>query len=348
MSVSKKPYRRMRGNGQGTAYKRGRTWTASVTIGWHDGKPIKRTKGGFPTKRQALEHCAVLFRRPEQKEYSLLHYWEIWSESALVKLSKSKQTAYRIAWRKLADVHGVPPGRLTVGDLQDILRSKAPTFYPARDIKSLLAALYRLAIADQCASVDLSKYLVLPELEEGEPNPFREDELTLIWHAYASGDRVAAYVLLMIYTGMMPGELCICTRKMIDLDSQQIVGAGIKTKTRKQQPMVIADFLLPVVCSILSSTPCEDDARILYTDRWTFYDDYHAFCRRIGIRDLPMYSCRHTTATALAVGANVAPSIIQKIMRHAKFSTTQRYIHPDSSDALAGINLLKAPNPQKS
>ena len=62
----RKAGRRMRPNGSGTAYKRGKTWTASVTIAWEQGnvegklKPVKRTKGGFKTKRDALEYCQVL------------------------------------------------------------------------------------------------------------------------------------------------------------------------------------------------------------------------------------------------------------------------------------------------
>ena len=54
-----------RGNGQGTAYKRGRTWTARVTryirITMPDGKEkterIEKTKGGFPSKTEALSYC---------------------------------------------------------------------------------------------------------------------------------------------------------------------------------------------------------------------------------------------------------------------------------------------------
>ena len=53
-----------RGNGQGTAYRRGSTWTAQVVVGWRHptkdgGKPIsiKRTRGGFPTKKAALAYC---------------------------------------------------------------------------------------------------------------------------------------------------------------------------------------------------------------------------------------------------------------------------------------------------
>lgn len=74
-------------------------------------------------------------------------------------------------------------------------------------------------------------------------------------------------------------------------------------------------------------------------DRDNFYKEYHAALQRAGVRDLPPYSCRHTTATALALG-NIAPSVIQEVMRHTKFSTTQRYIHPDTKSAHEAVNTL--------
>lgn len=36
----------------------------------------------------------------------------------------------------------------------------------------------------------------------------------------------------------------------------------------------------------------------------------------------------------------IAPSVIQRIMRHAQLSTTQLYIHPDESAVLDAINTL--------
>ena len=66
---------------------------------------------------------------------------------------------------------------------------------------------------------------------------------------------------------------------------------------------------------------------------------YHEAVKAAGVRDLPPYSCRHTTATALALG-NIAPSVIQQVMRHTKFSTTQRYIHPDTKAARTAVNTI--------
>lgn len=336
--------KRRRGNGEGTVYKRGNYWQIELVLGYDaNGNRIRRTKSGFRTKKEALDYVPTLKGlKPGQKDKArtLRYYYATWEKSDMPKLSSSKQTAYRIARRKLEAVMDLPLNILSLVHLRDIVAEEAPTFYPARDMKTLLSKLLTLAVADQQITVNYAEYITLPALNESERTPWSDDELRTIWTAYDNEDVVAAYLLLMIYSGMMPGELIACTKKSVDLDNRRIVGAGIKTDVRKQTPIVIADLIVPVVERILTYTPDGDDQRILYTDRTSFYDAYHAFTASAGIRDLPMYSCRHTTATALAVGTDVAPSIIQKIMRHAKFTTTQRYIHPDSSDSLAGINKL--------
>lgn len=338
---------RKRGNGTGTVFRRGKSYYAQVTVGWKsDGTRLYKTKGGFTTKRDALEHIAILRNQSDVAPRTLEYYYESWAKSDLPKLSDSKKTAYRIAWKKLADIHTMKISQLTIVKLRDIVSEVADTFYPARDIKSLLSHLFDLAIADQQTTVNMSKYITLPSLKEKEQSAWNQDELKIIWAAYEDGNVIAAYLLLMIYSGMMPGELCVCTKGMVHLDQRQIVGAGLKTEVRKKTPIVIADVIVPVIGRIMTYTAGGDDQRILYTDRWSFYETYHDFTAEYGLRDLPMYSCRHTTATALAMGTDVAPSIIQKVMRHAKFTTTQRYIHPDTSDSLAAVNKLSPNLPQ--
>ena len=331
---------RTRPNGAGTAYRRGKSWTVEVVVAYDvaTGRPIRRTKGGFKTKTEALAYAPSLkTARRSEKVYNLAMYHQTWKQSATV--SKSKETAYRIAWEKLAPVAYTPIGDLDVSTLQELINKKAPTHYPARDIRTLLSHLFKLAIADQQMTVNLANYIKLPKLEEESPDPFTEDELRALWSAYGSSERFVGYILLMIYTGMMPGELCILRKDMIDWEQKLIVGCGLKTKVRKKTPMVIADCILPVLQRLCDDTPGE---KVLRMNRDNFYAAFHDVLTRCGCRDLTPYACRHTTATALALGDNIAPSVIQKVMRHSKFTTTQRYIHPDVSDALAAVNTISS------
>jgi len=106
--------------------------------------------------------------------------------------------------------------------------------------------------------------------------------------------------------------------------------------------MVLADIIVPVLRDLCQRTPGE---KVLRMNRDNFYADFHAITARCGARDLTPYACRHTTATALATGPRVAPSVIQRIMRHAKFATTERYIHPDNTAALEGVNTMECTKP---
>lgn len=343
-SASKKTRPRTRPNGTGTAYKRGSTWTAQVTVGIKRDpdtgrvQQVRRTKGGFKTKREALEFCQQLANAAMPKKHVTFgDLWEQYEKTKFRQLSASKQCGYRTALKRLGDMIYTRIDAVTIADLQGLVDGL--TFYCAQDIKSILRHMYRIAMMQGWTSRDLSEYIVLPPRNEHERTPFNNDEIRAIWRGYDGGDTWAGYILLMIYTGMMPGELLHCRKDMIHLSSHQIIGAGLKTAERKNRPIVIADFLMPVVQALIDYT---GDAPLLCdTYKKAFYKKYYDCLDRCGCRRLTPYSCRHTTATACAVGAKIAPSVIQRIMRHAKLSTTQLYIHPDESAVLDAINTLR-------
>ena len=104
--VNYTPKTKKRGNGQGTAFKRGSTWTAQVTSYTfvnEKGKLAKKykTKGGFKTKKEALEFLPALRDlAKEEAGTTLSDYWAFYQAKSLPQLSASKQTSYKIAWKK--------------------------------------------------------------------------------------------------------------------------------------------------------------------------------------------------------------------------------------------------------
>ena len=330
-----------RGNGQGCAIKRGSTWTAIWTVETYPDyetkkiHQVRRWKGGFRTKRDALLYAAN--PEPVTESPTLRTYWDGWSSSDMQDLSASKKTAYQIAWGKLASLAAKPMDSLTIGMLQNCVDEKAPTFYPAKDMKVLLSHLFKRAVAEGNARTNLAEFICLPSLEEKEQQPFTELELHKLWQAY-DGDRIIGCILLMIYSGMMPGELLGLKCDMVDLEAREIRGAGRKTKKRKDTPIVFPDHIVPILQHLMETSPSHT-GYVVGINRDRFYAEYHAALQGAGVRDLPPYSCRHTTATALALG-NIAPSVIQEVMRHTKFTTTQRYIHPDTASARAAVNSI--------
>ena len=342
---------KVRGNGQGTAFKRGRTWTACVTVGWilpsdpsKPKRPIRRTKGGFTTKKDALNYCPTLLAggiEPRTEAPRLSDYWRAYSEGKMKEISKGKQSAYKTAWNKLKSIHDVRVDCISVELLQKTIDEECSTFDPAKDCKSLLSNLFELAAAERYAARELPQFIKLPEHEEKERIPFNADEQKAIWKAYDNGDRRAAAHLVMIYSGAMPGELMNMKVEHIDLQNKIIIRAGMKTKVRKRTPIVIADCILPVMEDLIAHAM--PSGYIWKRNEKAWYDDYYAVLEENKCRRLTPYSCRHTTATALAVDKNIAPQTIKKIMRWSTIRMLDKYAHPQTADALEGVNKISKP-----
>ena len=354
--TQKKSRTKSRGNGTGTAFKRGSTWTAQVVVKYEDLPPfdpanpensqprkkITRSKGGFKTRDAALQYCPILKNgvlKPKQAP-TLAHYWKTFENGHYESVGTSKQYAYSIAWRRLKSIQDAHIDQLTVADLQKVVADECSTYNTARDVKSLLMALFRTAAAEGYVNKDLPTFIQLPKLEEKERTPFSDTEQAAIWKLYESGDMRAAPILLMIYTGMMPAEAMDLIVDKIDLEHRQIVGAGAKTKVRKATPIVLAESIIPVVEAIISNA--NPDGTLWTGRRKTWYKRYYEALEAAGVRALSPYCCRHTTATALAVTEGIAPQTVQKVMRWANTKMMDRYVHPDQSDALAAVNTLNA------
>ena len=344
--------RSRRSNGEGRVWKRGKTWYAQIILYTNpqivNGKKVihrkTRTKGGFATKREASEYIPVLRGSQGKKTPTMIELYSSWEKTDLPKLSDSKQSAYKKARERLDGIMGRKIDTLTTSELQAIVDREARSYYTARDIKTLLSHLYNKALPDQYVVSNLSEYIVLPELEEKESEPFTAEEVEKMWTAFANGNVFVGYFLLMVYTGMMPGELFACRKDMIDYDRCEIWGCGKKTKTRKDVPIVFPSALIPVLealCGYSESEKLQPHAR----DRW--YDKYHRTAGQIGIRDLPPYSCRHTTGTE-AAKLNLAAPIIQQLMRHSKITTTQKYIHLGTQEAHEAVNQMRNNKNKKS
>lgn len=349
-TIKRKQRPRSRPNGAGTAIKRGKTYTARIVVRYDlvpDANPprkkaVYRTKGGFPTRKDALDYCATLKAadyRPKGPAPQLIEYWTTYESGELKKLSASKQSAYRTSWKKLKPLYYRPVDQLTVAEIRDVVSKAATTYYPARDCKTVLTKLFELAGADGWCSKDLPSYIVLPALEEKERQIFTDFEQGALWKLYEAGDLRAGIPLLMICTGMMPGEMQLLRVDQIDIEGHKITGAGLKTKVRRQSAIYLPDDVLPVVEDLIAHA--QSSGYLFKRNEEAWYADYYAALAAAGCRRLEPYCCRHTTATRLAVNNLIAPQTVQRIMRWSTSKMLDRYAHPDDQDVLNAANTIK-------
>lgn len=329
-----------RANGQGSVYKRGPYWVAQVTVGYREnGQPRYKRKGGFRTKTEALEYLPSLKNEALAKPVpTVAYYYTAFCNGKGSQISKDKQDAYRIAYNKMKPIHTTPVNELTVPQLQSLVNETCSSYYPARDMRVLLNHIFRLAAVDGNANPGLPALIELPKLQETHRDAFTEEEQIALWLSYEAGNTGAAIPLIMIYTGMMTGEMRLLKRSMVHLETQEIIGAGLKTSTRRTKSILIPDDIVPVLQDVMERATGE---RIFTMNDEDFYAAYYRALTDAGVtRHLTPYSCRHTTATALTVNAQVAPQTVQRIMRWSSTKMMDRYVHPGEQDARNALNRL--------
>jgi len=346
--IKKEKTKTRRCNGTGSVYKRRdrNCWEAEYVYGFKADpatgklKKDRVRKSGFKSKKEAIEYLAGLTtEKSKPQTVTLNELFEFYKEHGMQKLSGSKQTAYKTAYKKLDPIilHS-DISCLTIMDLQNNVDAKATSHYTAKDMRDLLSNLYKIAVAQRSAPSNLAPFIALPELQETKKEPFTVFELKSLWEHYRKGDNFTGYILLMIYTGMMPGELFNLKADMINFERRTITGCGMKTKVRKEKPIVFPEFLSDVLL-LLCTEKSERTGRLvpMHPDHFRkLFDETLAKCR---CRPLKPYSCRHTTATALEE-KNISPSVIKEVMRHSKITMTDHYIHADQERSLNAVDQL--------
>lgn len=344
--------KKRRGNGQGSIFKRKgkKDWTVKITEIYYvdeNGKKKQRQSehSGFKTKAEAEKFCALYYENIANKAKcrSLEYYWSLFRDEELTTLSETRQRIYHKAWERLKPLHAIPVDRLTIEEMRACVSAPGLSYYPAKAIKTLLSQAFHLAHAEGFADPTILQHIHLPKLEEESRDPFSPDELKALWAAYEAGVPNADIPLIMIYTGMMPGELLRLTRESIDFTTRQIVGIGLKTKARRK-----LSILFPGIVEPLLRDRCQNlgaGEKLINLAGKAFYRAYYSALDQAGVRPLAPYSCRHTTGTALGITENVAPQTIQRILRWQKGTSSKImdvYITPSDSDAKEALERMAA------
>lgn len=332
----------MRTPGTGSIYKRkGRPgWTAQVVVGFKpQGTPIYKRKS-YPTRKEAILGLDELRKKADEKPVpTVSYYYKVFSAGRGAKISDDKRRAYRIAYNRLERYHQTPVNELTVAGIQEVINTSCKTFYPAKDLRGLVRHILRRAGADGVpVNLNLPELLELPSLKEEKREPFTEEEQIALWLSYEDGNISAGVPLVMIYTGLMTGEMRKLEASMIDFERQEIIGVGLKTDERHEKSVLIPDDIIPILEDMVARCP---EGRFFPMSEEHFYDMYYKALADAGItRHLTPYSCRTTTATTLAVHREVAPQIVQRVMRWKSTKVMDKYVKPDDTDARKALNKI--------
>ena len=330
-----------RGNGQGSVYKLANgKWCAERTIGY-DAAGLRKTKkkSGFHTKKEAL---AFLQSEKEGKSYEKIIVEQVYQMilPELQMLSKSKQIAYHIAYRRIFPLKYRVISEIRLPEMQRLLDDAPGSFYPKRDVKALLRKIFRYAVINGWCEKDYTQYLRLPPCQEPKKQSYTEDDLARMWDGYSHAEAgstsrlILASALIMVYTGMRTVEMLSAKKGDVHFKEHYLT-CGIKTTTGKNRLIPICQKIEPVLREVYMASR---DRLIPYGHN-LFYEKYKEVMANLHVSPLPPGCCRHTFNTRLAK-KGVQPAVIQKAAGHKDYKTTIGYTHMDIRDVLDAVNKL--------
>jgi len=270
----------------------------------------------------------VQLRRTESISFVDL-YEKLQQTERYKRLSDEKKKTWKYAFQKCSRLWPVKDFReIRYENLASCIEGL--TYYPARDVKVLLNAMYQLADKLELCDKNYAALLELPQMgEAGEKEVFTEEELQALWRCE---DPFKDYILIMCYTGLRPVEMQKLRTSDIHLDEGYMTG-GQKTELSKKSRIVYPRILVPVLERFKPYAAC----------RSQFGKKFDETLKAAGItRKLTPGCCRHTFITRLTEVEDSAATI-QQAARHTKYQTTLNYTHLPISGVQAAVEKMAEP-----
>lgn len=355
-------------NGAGTVYKRKektrKPYVVRVTEGWkeEDGRFVQKRRllGCYRTQTEARQALADYHANPLvfQQDATFSEVYEKWSAKKYQDLSASAVRAYKAAFNHSVKLHSMKMRDVQAVALQNVLDTGGHSYDTKRFMAQLWRQMFTFAIANQLIQTGLNPadYLDLGKKEEQKAphQRFTKDDIEALWqHADDPNVRI---VLILIYTGLRPGELVDLKKKNVHEDWIYIDHGKTENAVRKV-PLHWA--IVPFVQDLME-VPGEylvqkDDGSSFSFEQET---NRHKFRRRVWEPALSLagcledetgkkhraHDCRHTF-TSLWKGQKLDEAMRRKIQGHTGNGIGEQiYMLPDLDDLKAEIDQLWTPD----
>ena len=334
-----------RGNGQGTAYRRGDTWTAQVIIGWKQPEdltkrpiPIKRRKGGFATKREALEYCPILKSAMGKRERMTLQaVFDAWERDYSPRIGQSTLVCYRSAYKHFAPLHDIFIDMITAHDLQVCMDNCASGKRTHQNMKVVAGLIWAWAIDADVVQKDVTNNLYIGKGETVQREPLTEAEVETI-RAAIGAEPYAEYIYALCYLGFRPGEFLKLRKSDYHVqDGVTFLIGGGKTEAGRNRSVPVPAQIADIVAARLAVEGTDylfprADGKPM-SDAYFRETVFKPLMARLGIAEGKVpYSARHTYSDKLkrAHGDDKAKAAL---MGHTDYAFTQKkYQSTDLND----------------
>lgn len=255
-----------RGNGQGCAYRRPgqHTWTLEVVVGWKfpDGdpskpkRPVRKTKGGFASKKEALDYVEKLQHTGSKRvRMTMEDIWQAWKKHYAPRVDEGTMQNYYYAYKHFAPLHGVYMDLISAKDLQSCMDQCTSGKRTHENMRCVANLLWKYSIDTNVIDRNVASNLFTGHGVSVQRESLTPEEEAAV-KSVIGKERYAEYIYCLCWLGYRPGELLELRKDQLfcapvtvgenTVDVWYFIN-GKKTDAGRDRVVVVPDEILPII-----------------------------------------------------------------------------------------------------
>jgi integrase len=240
-------------NGYGSVYKlsgkRRKPFIIRKTIGFDDNaKQIYQIIGYYEKRDQAMLALAEYNKNPlilDNEKITFEEVFVLWKAKKFDGATTSTINGYNAAYKNSPVLHDMKFKDIKTMHMDKAISNCNLGHGSLRKMKILYQQLYEYAMANDIVNKDYSEYVKLGEnTSNPDRKPFSKDEINLLFETEPNLPQVDT-ILILIHSGVRPGELLNIKREDIKLDEEYFIVTDSKTEAGQNRLVLIHKKTLP-------------------------------------------------------------------------------------------------------
>lgn len=206
-------------------------WRVRVTTGWIIDEKTQKAKqqhvtiGYYPTRTEALKALANYNANPydiNAQKVTFAEVYEKWSKKKYEEISDSNVNGYKASYKVCGDLYEMRFADIKLSHLQAVIDNSGKAYPTRRKIKILLNQMFDYAVVNEIIPRDkhIVEYVNVGKEEKSEKHyRFNDKEIETLWR-WSTNNEYVQLILMLIYSGVRPGELFNLKRTDLDLEQQ--------------------------------------------------------------------------------------------------------------------------------
>lgn len=243
------------GNVSKLSGKRRNPWRARKTSGWVIDEKTKKAKqtyitiGYYASRQQALQALSEYNTNPydlDANKITFAELYEKWSKEKFEEISGSNINGYRASYKLCEPLYNIKFADIKLIHLQTVVDDSKKNYPALKKLKTLFNQLFDYAVMHEIVPKDrhLVEYVKIGEEEKSTKHyRFTDAEIDALWR-WSEGNEYVQLILMLIYSGVRPGELFNTKRSSVDLEARYFtIEKGKNVNAARKVP--IHDRTLP-------------------------------------------------------------------------------------------------------